>query len=95
MRLFALRAFFERQQDLQRLDRSDRILKLLLASLHACQTMADDLPIDHVPKGGEVVGAAILVLQIIGVFPHIAAKQAGETFKQDAILICGGVDFQF
>lgn len=31
-------------------------------------------PVDHVPEGGKVVCAAVLIFQIIGVFPDINSE---------------------
>ena len=28
-------------------------------------------PVDDVPESGKVVGAAILIIEIVGMFPHI------------------------
>jgi len=36
-------------------------------------TSGDRIPIDHIPEGCNVFRAAVLVLQIIGMFPHINA----------------------
>lgn len=58
-------------------------------------------PIDYRPDGFEVIGAAVLIVEIIGVFPDVDAKDwgafdSGDCFAhQGVILICGGADFEF
>src|SRR5437879_4093467 len=37
-------------------------------------------PIDHVPPGLEVVGSAVLVFQIIGMFPHVRPEDRFVAF---------------
>lgn len=49
---------------------------LLLGSL---ETFAHILPVDHVPDGLDIVWPHIFVLEIVGVFPHIDAKERDET----------------
>lgn len=56
----------------------------------------DDIPGDDVPPGFEVVGAAVLVVQIIGVLPDVAGEQAGAVgLVKFAVLIGSGGDLQF
>src|SRR5260370_10153681 len=45
------------------------------------------IPVDHVPPGREIVGSAILVLQVVGVFPHVIAHHGIQTTHQGAILV--------
>ena len=46
-------------------------------------------PVDESPPGFEIIRPAILILEVIGVFPHIAAKQRGQ--REGSILV-GGLD---
>lgn len=31
-------------------------------------------PVDHVPEGADVLGPAVLVLEVVGVLPHVQAE---------------------
>ena len=43
----------------------------LLLSLGNSEAAVYFDPVDHVPPCGQVVGATVLVLQVVGVFPHV------------------------
>jgi hypothetical protein len=46
------------------------------------------MPVHHVPEGAQVVGAAVLVLQVVGVFPHIDAEDGlGLAVHQRVVLV--------
>src|SRR5215469_3001440 len=49
--------------------------------------MGDHIPVDHVPPGGEVVGAAILVFEIVGMLPDIVAHYREHAVHQRAVLV--------
>ena len=51
------------------------------------QALFDLGPIGHIPPSGNVVGAAVLILQVIGVFPDIQSENGIFTFHHRAILI--------
>lgn len=51
-------------------------LGLLLGS---CKPVADVVPADHVPNGLHVVRSHVLVLEIIGMLPHINAQEGYKT----------------
>src|SRR6185295_11338860 len=40
--------------------------------LQALEPLPHHRPVHHVPPRGDIVGAAVLVLEVVGVFPHIA-----------------------
>jgi hypothetical protein len=50
-----------------------------LATLFLCRREAtsDLFPVQCIPPGGRVIGPAILVLEVIGVFPHVQAEDRG------------------
>ncbi len=51
-------------------------LMILLTSvglLCGCEASRNGIPIDDVPERGDVVGTAVLVVQVVGVFPHVEA----------------------
>jgi hypothetical protein len=65
-------------------------------SVFSREPTGDDVPGHDVPPGFEVVGAAILVVQIIGVLPDVAGEQAGAvSLVKFPVLIGGGGDLQF
>ena len=49
---------------------------LLFSSL---ETLADILPVDDIPDGLHIVGPHVLVLKVVGMLPHVDAKQGNET----------------
>ncbi len=59
------------------------------------------VPVDDVPEGLHVVGAAVLVVEVIGVFPNVEGEDgrafdAGNCFTHErAVLVGGGADFKF
>src|SRR6266550_962457 len=52
------------------------------------------VPVHHIPPSLNVVGPAVLVLEIIGVFPNIHAKDWLVAIHERAVLIRGGNDFE-
>jgi hypothetical protein len=40
-------------------------------------SLRDLPPIHHVPPGSDVIGAAVLVFQVVGMFPDVEAEQWG------------------
>ena len=47
--------------------------------------LVDGVPVDHVPPGGDVVGAAVLVLQIVGVLPDVDAQDRRLAVPSDGL----------
>ncbi len=41
-------------------------------------------------KCGDVIGAAVLIVEVISMFPHINADDRGQTVRERAVLIGGG-----
>jgi hypothetical protein len=41
------------------------------------EALCDALPVDHVPPRLDVVRAAVLVVEVVGVLPHVDAEQWG------------------
>src|SRR4051794_30893631 len=52
------------------------------------------VPVDDVPPCGQVVGAAVLVLQVVRVLPHVDAEDRLLAFHQRAVLVGGALDHQ-
>jgi hypothetical protein len=63
-----------------------------LALQHLGIAPGNFIPVDDVPPRGEVVGAAVLVLEVVSVLPYIVAHDGIETIHQRAILVGGGYD---
>src|SRR5262245_20894491 len=52
------------------------------------------IPVDHVPPGLEVVGAAVLVVEVVGVLPDIDAEDRELALHERAILVGGAEDLE-
>src|SRR6266478_5492789 len=50
------------------------------------------VPVDDVPPGGEVVGTAVLVLEVVGVLPDVDAEQRHVVVHQRRVLVRGRLD---
>src|SRR5579864_416950 len=53
------------------------------------ETFIDFVPVHNVPPGFQVIGPAVLVLQVISVLPHVVA-QDGEIAVAQGIVLVGG-----
>ncbi len=67
----------------------------LVTAVAMLVAMSNLIPVDHVPPGGEVVGAAILVLEIVGMLPDIVTHYREHTVHQRAVLVGCGDDLEF
>src|SRR3954469_1312991 len=56
------------------------------------QTRRYSGPVNRVPPRGEIVRPAILVLQVVGVFPHIHTEDDLLPFHDRLILVCRALD---
>ena len=54
--------------------------------------MIDLTPVHHIPKRGDVVGPAILVFQIVGVFPNVETQHRHVAMHDRAVLVGGAFD---
>src|SRR5436190_4968494 len=52
------------------------------------------VPVHNVPPRFEIIGAAVLIFQVIGVLPHIDAEDGRVPVHQRAVLIWRGNDFK-
>ncbi len=55
----------------------------------------DDIPVHHIPKCGDVVGTAVLIVEVVGVFPDVetedrAIAATAEVGSHDRIVLIGG-----
>src|SRR5712692_3338916 len=53
----------------------------------SAKALVDLRPVDDVPPGVDVVGTAVLILQIVGVLPHVDAEHDLLPFHQRAVLV--------
>src|SRR5690349_1886658 len=83
-----------------RSSRSSRPLRLIFGARTRKTSWEDGLveallrfvPAEDVPPGGHVIRPAVLVFQIIGVFPYIKAEDRLLAFHDRVILVGGGED---
>src|SRR5436190_11023230 len=64
-------------------------------SLCGCQPTCNLGPVDDVVECADVVWAAILVIQVIGVLPHVETQDGGPPLGNRAILVGSAFDDQF
>src|SRR5690606_12907868 len=50
-------------------------------------TLGDVVPVDDVPKGGDVVGPQVLILEVVGVLPHVESEDRRLALHQGRILV--------
>src|SRR4029078_11217073 len=50
-------------------------------------TSARRIPIDYVPPSGDVIGTAILILQVVSMLPNVDAHDRRVAMHQGAVLI--------
>lgn len=55
------------------------------------QPLLGGLPVNNIPDGREVLGLAVLVLQVVGVLPGVNAKDRAE-LADDGVLVGVGLD---
>jgi hypothetical protein len=60
--------------------------------LGRCQALGHLLPVDRVPPGVDVVGAPVLVLQVVGVLPHVDAEERRLPVGDRVVLVRGRHD---
>src|SRR5579884_1097358 len=66
----------------------------LLAPLRITIPLRDGRPVDDVPPGFDVIGALVLVFQVIRVFPNIDAENRHLVIHVGAVLVSGADDCQ-
>src|SRR5204862_928096 len=50
-------------------------------------TFRNRVPVNHVPPGFDIIGPAVLVIEIVSVFPNVAAEDRRVPIHQRAVLI--------
>jgi len=64
------------------------------AALSGGKILRDNVPVDYVPESSDVVWAAILVVEVIGVLPDIESKNGLATtgpskFSHEGVVLVG------
>src|SRR5262245_6022066 len=59
------------------------------------ESLAHKIPIHHVPPGGNVLRSAVLILEVVGVFPDIQTEQGDAALAYGRILVGRGFELQF
>ena len=59
-----------------------------------CEALVDFGPVDDVPPGGEVVGAVVLVFEVVGVLPDVVAEDGVDALAERVVLVGGGDDLE-
>jgi len=59
------------------------------------EALVDLVPVDGVPPGGEVVGAPVLVLEVVGVLPDVVAEDGVAALGDRVVLVGCGDDGEF
>src|SRR5205809_7740769 len=54
--------------------------------------LGDSLPVDRVEPGRDVVRALVLVLEVVGVLPHVHAEDRGHALHVRAVLVGVALD---
>src|SRR6266849_3098001 len=63
----------------------DRVLAAATRLIATCNL----IPVDHIPPGVQIIGTAILVLQIVSMFPDVISHDRIQTLHQWAVLVSG------
>src|SRR5882757_375627 len=58
------------------------------------QSLVDLSPVHDVPPGGDVIGPAVLVFQVVRVLPDVDAEDGLLALHQRAVLIRGAFDHE-
>src|ERR1035441_285293 len=59
------------------------------------EAVFDGFPVHYVPPRGNVVRAAVLILQVVGVLPHVQAHHGVLALHHGAVLVGRGSDLEF
>ena len=59
------------------------------------EALVDLVPVDSVPPCGEVIGSAVLVLEVVGMLPHIVAQDGVFALRERTVLVGACGDYQF
>src|SRR5207253_4739296 len=62
------------------------------SAARVAEAAGDLVPVDDVPPGGEVVGPPVLVLEVVGVLPHVDPEERRLAVHQRRVLVRGRRD---
>src|SRR5574341_1423315 len=71
--------------------RGDRRVRVSVAAAKL-DSLVHLVPVDRVPPGVQVVRALVLVLEVVGVLPHVDPEDRLVAFHPGAVLVRGGAD---
>jgi len=57
--------------------------------------LVDFFPVDYVPPGLQVFGAAVVVFEVVGVLPDVVAEDGMKALRYGIVLVRGAEDFYF
>ena len=66
-----------------------RLERAVASAFGVLVSFADFVPIHHVPEGFEVFGAAVLVFEVVGVFPNVTTQNRNPRFSDERIILIG------
>src|SRR6266478_3154382 len=69
-----------------------RVLLLLQRRLVA---LVDFFPVDYAPPRLQILGAAVVVFEVVGVLPDVIAEDGIEALRDGTVLVGSGDDFHF
>ena len=61
----------------------------------ALVTLVDFFPVHHIPPGLQILGTAVVVLEIVGVLPDVVAENGMESLRYRAVLVRRGENLHF
>src|SRR6266487_4776111 len=62
------------------------------SSMRLLVALGDGLPVDCVEPGRDIVRALVLVLEVVGVLPHVHAEDRGHSLHVRAVLVGVALD---
>lgn len=55
-------------------------------------TVADEIPVEEIPDSGGMLGSAVLIFQVVGMFPDVDGEQRFSAVGERAILVGGALN---
>src|SRR5262245_23544141 len=65
-----------------------------LPAAGVCIALGNLIPIDDIPPGAEVLRAAVLILEVVGMLPYIVAQNREVAICERAVLVGSGGNFK-
>src|ERR1700678_1732411 len=64
-------------------------------TLECFEALVDFVPVHHVPPGRQVFGAAVVVLEVVGMLPDVIAENGEQALRDWAVLVGRANDLHF